>query len=45
MGWWVSFIHISLTMVGFGWGLGLGILAGYVMFIYFEPDDLKVCAE
>lgn len=38
----MGLISITLTMAGFGGGIALGIVAGYFMFIHFEPDDVKV---
>lgn len=30
-----------MGLIGFGWGIGLGLLAGYFIFIYTQPVDVK----
>ncbi|KAG6546961.1 hypothetical protein Mapa_011577 [Marchantia paleacea] len=37
----MGIISTLLTICGFGVGIILGLVAGYIMFIYFEPDDVK----
>lgn len=32
-----------LGFFGFGLGTSIGLVAGYYMFIYFQPSDVKVC--
>ncbi|KAL2614001.1 hypothetical protein R1flu_025693 [Riccia fluitans] len=38
----MGIISTILTLCGIGVGVVLGLLAGFIMFIYFEPDDVKV---
>jgi hypothetical protein len=28
-------------LVGFGWGISLGLVAGYFLFIYLQPTGVK----
>ncbi|KAL2651010.1 hypothetical protein R1flu_019138 [Riccia fluitans] len=37
----MGIISTILTLCGVGVGIVLGLLAGFIMFIYFEPDDVK----
>ena len=34
-----------LGFFGFGLGTSIGLVAGYYMFIYFQPSDVKVCVS
>lgn len=40
----MGFLNTLLGIVGFGIGLPLGLLVGFLIFIYFEPTDVKVPA-
>lgn len=33
-----------LGLVGFGWGISIGLVVGYFLFIYSQPSDVKVRA-
>ncbi|XP_077252885.1 synaptotagmin-3-like isoform X3 [Tasmannia lanceolata] len=37
----MGFVHSFLGLIGFGFGIPIGILLGYFMFIYFNPIDVK----
>jgi hypothetical protein len=38
----MGIVSTMLGVVGFGWGLSLGLVVGYFVFIYFQPNDVKV---
>jgi hypothetical protein len=37
----MGIVSTMLGVVGFGWGLSLGLVVGYFVFIYFQPNDVK----
>ncbi|KAM7531731.1 hypothetical protein LguiB_035141 [Lonicera macranthoides] len=37
----MGFVGILLGIIGFGIGIPIGLLLGFVIFIYFEPRDVK----
>ncbi|XP_077229300.1 synaptotagmin-3-like [Tasmannia lanceolata] len=37
----MGFLSSFLGFIGFGFGIPIGILIGYFIFIYFEPNDVK----
>ncbi|KAL2650353.1 hypothetical protein R1flu_018481 [Riccia fluitans] len=37
----MGIVSTVLGLVGFGWGIGIGVIAGYFMFIYSQPVDVK----
>ncbi|RWR96646.1 synaptotagmin-3 [Cinnamomum micranthum f. kanehirae] len=37
----MGFLSVLLGILGFGFGLPLGLLVGYFLFIYVEPTDVK----
>jgi hypothetical protein len=37
----MGIVSTMLGVVGFGWGLSLGLVFGYFVFIYFQPNDVK----
>ncbi|RRT79105.1 hypothetical protein B296_00013165 [Ensete ventricosum] len=38
----MGFLSSLLGFLGFGTGIGVGLLIGYYFFIYFQPTDVKV---
>jgi Ca2+-dependent lipid-binding protein len=34
-------VSTILGLVGFGWGISLGLVAGYFLFIYLQPTEVK----
>ncbi|KAH8961658.1 hypothetical protein BDL97_05G060600 [Sphagnum fallax] len=37
----MGFVTTVLGLVGFGWGFALGLVLGYFIFIYLQPNDVK----
>ncbi|KAL3701334.1 hypothetical protein R1sor_019356 [Riccia sorocarpa] len=37
----MGIVSTILGLVGFGWGVGIGLLVGYFIFIYSQPVDVK----
>jgi hypothetical protein len=38
----MGIVTTVLGLVGFGWGFALGLVLGYFIFIYLQPNDVKV---
>ena len=38
----MGFLGSLLGIIGFGIGIPLGLLLGFLLFIYVEPGDVKV---
>ncbi len=38
----MGIVTTVLGLVGFGWGVALGLVLGYFIFIYLQPNDVKV---
>lgn len=38
----MGFISTIMGFCGFGVGVSSGLVAGYFLFIYFQPSDVKV---
>lgn len=38
----MGLISTALGLIGFGWGISIGILVGYFLFIYLQPIEVKV---
>lgn len=38
----MGFFSTVLGFCGFGVGISIGLVAGYFLFIYFQPTDAKV---
>ena len=38
----MGFFSTILGFCGFGVGISIGLVAGYFLFIYFQPTDVKV---
>lgn len=38
----MGFFSTVLGFCGFGFGVAIGLVAGYFIFIYFQPSDVKV---
>ena len=42
VGFEMGFLSSVLGFFGFGVGISIGLIAGYFLFIYFQPSDVKV---
>jgi hypothetical protein len=38
----MGFFSTILGFCGFGFGISIGLVAGYFLFIYFQPSDVQV---
>lgn len=39
----MGFFSAILGFFGFGVGISIGLVAGYFLFIYFQPTNVEVC--
>jgi Ca2+-dependent lipid-binding protein len=37
----MGIVSTILGLIGFGWGISLGLVVGYFLFIYMQPTDVK----
>jgi hypothetical protein len=41
----MGIVSTILGLIGFGWGISLGLVVGYFLFIYMQPTDVKVTRQ